>query len=226
LLSGERSGSTIIIDYIQKMSTRILALSDIFSNYNNNFTYLNSFDCWSEGMLGNQVIEPLINDNVEKYFKQYEDLANYYDFEGIFFKTTLDFQVKIEKYTYFNKIIKFISNFNVIYLTRNDLECYISKKHSEKYGHSDGIYDDLHKYKIDNVELYQFLSNKHEFINKYLSDIKNIKIIDYQLIEENTIENQVTIINKLFNYFYNSNETFILYENVFNKEKYFTTVDI
>ena len=44
ILSGQRTGSTMIIDVIQKTSKKIMALSEVFDYYDNKFAYITHHD--------------------------------------------------------------------------------------------------------------------------------------------------------------------------------------
>ena len=72
ILSSQRSGSTLLIDLLQKLSSNSLNLSEIFYSS----TYKESYDCL-KGVLKNQNIKSLEenNNNIQLYFKQFEDLA-------------------------------------------------------------------------------------------------------------------------------------------------------
>jgi hypothetical protein len=144
LLSGQRTGSTLLIDYVQKTQPKVLALSEIFNTYNNCFDYNRSYDVCKGILKGKQftTLNECKND-VCLYFKQFEDLANYEDYEIILFKITLDFNTELQNYTNLNIYLDFIKNFNIIWLTRNDIECYISKILAEKYGYSNNIYETI-----------------------------------------------------------------------------------
>jgi hypothetical protein len=164
LLSGQRTGSTILIDYLQKKTINTLALSEIYSYYNNNSTYTSSYDC-IEGILKNIKINDIENcKNMNEYFKQFEDFANLNNYENIVFKLTLDFNINSNHFTKLDTILDFIKDFNIIYLERNDMECYISKKLAEKNEYANTIYNNISDNFLNMKEFYTFINNKEEYI--------------------------------------------------------------
>jgi hypothetical protein len=201
LLSGQRTGSTLLIDYVQKTQPKVLALSEIFYTYHNCFTYNSSYDVCKGILKGKQftTLNECKND-VCLYFKQFEDLANYEDYEIILFKITLDFNTELQNYTNLNIYLDFIKNFNIIWLTRNDIECYISKILAEKYGYSNNIYETINNNIFSLQELYNFIQRKEKFMNIWMPLIKKSCIINYNeyIKDENKLYKTLTYI---FNYF-------------------------
>jgi hypothetical protein len=201
LLSGQRTGSTLLIEYVQKTQPKVLALSEIFNTYHNCFNYNSSYDVCKGILKGNQftTLNECKND-VCLYFKQFEDLANYEDYEIILFKITLDFNTELQNYTNLNIYLDFIKNFNIIWLTRNDIECYISKILAEKYGYSNNIYETINNNIFSLQELYNFIQRKEKFMNIWMPLIKKSCIINYNeyIKDENKLYKTLTYI---FNYF-------------------------
>ena len=202
LLSGQRTGSTLIIDFLQKTNKKILSLSEIFCHYDNDFTYINSYDVKNKlGILSNYEINTIdYYSNISEYFKQFEDIANFKDYEIILFKLTLDYTLPIEKFTNLELYLNFIKKFNIVYLERNSLECYVSKKLADIYGYSNSIYEYIPKLIFDNNEYYEYKKNI-EIYNKYIFKfIDNYYNINYTSL--NNIENTEKTIIEMFNYFY------------------------
>lgn len=228
LVSSQRTGSTIIIDYIQKMSCSLLGLSEIFYYYGNT-TYTSSFDCINEKGILYQIpvlsLEELNND-IPLYFKQFTDYALLHKYQGLIFKLTLDFCIDNDQFLYLNDIIEFIQNYNIIYLDRNDLDIYISKKIAEKVGYANSRIseiEDIDRYniKFDLNEFYFLLSNKNEFINKYMSKFSNIKYINYLSLTENIQENTIFINTILDSFYPNSKIQHLKYnKDIHNTERF------
>jgi hypothetical protein len=118
LLSGQRTGSTLLIDILQKSSKNTLALSEIFNYYDEKETYTISYDCSNEfGILHGLKIFPFTGQNMDSYFKQFEDYAIFHDKELFIFKLTIDFNQELDFFKNINDILDFIvnSNNNIIY---------------------------------------------------------------------------------------------------------------
>jgi GR25 family glycosyltransferase involved in LPS biosynthesis len=217
LISGQQTGSTLVIDYIQKYSKKTLALSEIFCNYENDLTYLNSYDIANEkGILYKEDIIEIKNNNVSEYFKQFEDIANYREYSSIIFKLTFDFFKDAKEIKLLDEILQFISKFNIIYLDRNDIDSYVSKKLVDKSNHSNIIYSSkILDNSFNKKELYLFIENKNCYIKK-LNSIKYTYINYKDVVTDGKIfEN----INNIFNIFYNVHD--LLDENlILNKCNY------
>jgi hypothetical protein len=183
LISEAGSGSTLLVDFLQKNSKNILALSEIFFDSNN----FNLFDVKNNSGILKEFKIKSIDDyysNISDYFKQFEDIANFKDYEIIFFELTLDYNLPIEKNTNLDLYLNFIKKFNIIHFERNLLECYISKK----IECIDVNIDDFSKY-INNIpndifklnEYYEFTKNM-EIYNEYIfKPIHNYYKINYAL---------------------------------------------
>ena len=219
LFSSQRTGSTLIVDYIQKTSKKVLALSEIFEE-----NYLTSYDIINKnGILYNTNIFPLNKDlsNIKEYFQQFINIAN--DYEVLFFKYTFD-MINIFDTSNINKIINIIQQFNIIYLDRNDIDIFISKQLAEQNNsYSNDIY--IKNVNVNLKEYYKFLNKKHAFLNDNLSQLNRIKYVNYNFIKENNHFSNITEINKILNSFYESNEEYLIYEeyyefyNIFNKKQ-------
>ena len=210
ILSGQRTGSTMIIDVIQKTSKKIMGLSEIFYHYNNNFTYLKQYDIVNKnGILYNKNIKYDEHDSLSTYFKQFEDIASYMEFDAIVFKWTLDFHKEINTYTKFYKILEFVSNTNIIYLDRNQIDCYISRKFADKYGFSHNKYEKIEDEFFSIKELYSFNKNKEEYMSIIFEKIKNVKCIQYNNIIKNN-----DFIKNIYSIFYQIDNS--LEEDIYN----------
>jgi len=199
LLSGQRTGSTLIIDCIQKMSENTLALSEIFLNYGGYFRYKNSYDVKNENgiLYGYDVVF----DNemkCEDYFKQFEDFAIYRGCKNLVFKLTLSFDSKCSEFWRLDSILQFISKFKVLYLQRNDLECYISTKLAGVYGYSNIEYDkNISNGFFNLIELNSFHENKEIYMRKIYQYLTPHKYIFYKdIISNNDIAGNI---NSIFN---------------------------
>lgn len=131
LISSQRAGSTLIIDYIQKSGDRIMCLSEIFND-----EYPEHYDIKNKnGVLYGYTITPLtVTDKLEEYMNQFREIAEYNGKEGIFFKWTLDFLKKdlfSKNKTLFDSIVTRLSSYNIIYLSRDVGESILSKKLAE-----------------------------------------------------------------------------------------------
>jgi hypothetical protein len=227
LLSGQRTGSTLIIDFLQKTNKKVLSLSEIFYHYNNDFTYINSYDVKNKsGILKDYEINTIDSySNISDYFKQFEDIANFKDYEIILFKLTLDYILPIENFTNLELYLNFIKKFNIIYLERNSLECYFSKKLADIHGYSNSIYENIPDSIFDINEFYEYIKNI-EIYNKYIFKfVDNYYNINYTSL--NNIENVENTIIEMFNYFnvtlkeddFLDLNLFKNYDNYFNKKQ-------
>lgn len=179
LLSGQRTGSTLLIDYLQKKIINTLALSEIFNYYNNSLTYPSSYDC-IKGILKNIKINNIDNcKNMNEYFKQFEDFANLNNYENLVFKLTLDFNINSNHFTKLDTILDFIKDFNIIYLERNDMECYISKKLAEKNDYANTIYNNISDNFLKIKEFYTFINNKEKYIKLCIPLIRKSYMLNY-----------------------------------------------
>jgi hypothetical protein len=228
LISGQRTGSTLFIDVLQKTSKNVLALSEIFYYYEGIETYSQSYDCiYKDGILYGCNIETFIGENIESYFKQFEDLAIFQNKHVLLFKLTIDFLQSLDNFFNLNNILEFMSasKYNIIYLNRNELDMYSSKKLAEIYSYSNVIYKTIPKKMFSNEEYELFKTRKRKFENKYIYNTifkNNIVMVLYdELIKGNIPNNINKIINKL-------NKTNIEYVDCFdyatfssNDEKYY-----
>ena len=228
LISGQRTGSTFFIDVLQKTSKNVLALSEIFYYYEGIETYSQSYDrIHKDGILYGCNIETFIGENIEGYFKQFEDLAIFQNKHVLLFKLTIDFLQSLDNFFNLNNILEFMSasKYNIIYLNRNELDMYSSKKLAEIYSYSNVIYKTIPEKMFSNEEYELFKTRKREFENKYIYNTifkNNIVMVLYdELIKGNIANNINKIINKL-------NKTNIEYVDCFdyatfssNDEKYY-----
>jgi GR25 family glycosyltransferase involved in LPS biosynthesis len=197
LISGQRCGSTLIIDILQKYNCdNTLALSKIFNNYNNNATFTSSYDV-AKGILKGETIISFNGFNMKEYFQQFVDLAEFKNYKNFVFKLTFDFTHNKNNFTHLEKIIDFISlsKINVIYLDRNDKEAYISKKLADIYGYANVNYQKLPNKIFSFEDLNNFIKNKIEYMELIHNTFKINKYITYD--ENENIETCVKKINDI-----------------------------
>jgi GR25 family glycosyltransferase involved in LPS biosynthesis len=226
LFSHQRTGSTLIVDYIQKTSKKIFALSEIFGNF-----YDLSYDITNQnGILYNYNLILLNKNgtNIKEYINQFINIAEDRGYEGLFFKCTFDIINENIELSNLNLIINNIKKYNIIYLDRNDIDIFISKKLANK---NNTLSNEVYINKLNNdefklTELYTFLNNKHKFLNTYLSQFNKIKYINYEFIKEGDHFNNIIYINNLLNGFYNDcyvkyliYEKYYEYYDIFNKKQ-------
>jgi len=210
ILSGQRSGSTLIIDIIQKTSKKIMALSEVLDFNGDNFNYVSHYDILNKnGILYNKNIKYDKDDSVSTYFKQIKDIANYMDYDAIVFKWTLNFESGININHKFYEILEFVSNTNIIYLDRNEIDCYISRKFADKYGFSHNKYDEIKDELFSIKELYSFNKNKEEYMSSIFEKFKNVKCIQYNNIIKNN-----DFIQNIYSIFYQIDNS--LQEDIYN----------
>jgi glycosyl transferase family 25 len=224
IFSHQRTGSTLIVDYIQKTSKKVFALSEIFNN-----VYINSYDVTNEnGVLYGSNLIPFERDtsNIKNYINQFVDIAEEKGYESLFFKYTFDLINKFDMDN-LHSIIDEIGGYNIIYLDRNDIDIFVSKKLADKNNsYSNKIYDkkiDENDFNLD--KFYLFLEKKNEFLNTYLSRFNKVKYINYNFIKENHHKHNIEYINNLLNGFHSTNVEYLVYEkyyeyyNIFNKKQ-------
>jgi GR25 family glycosyltransferase involved in LPS biosynthesis len=220
LLSHQRTGSTLIIDYIQKTSKTVLALSEIFQNYPTSYDINNK-----NGVLYNYNLVDFNKDasNCKEYIQQFIDFAHENNYECLIFKYTFDlinkFNIEITQL-----ILDEVKKYNIIYLDRNDFDIYISKKLAEINGtYSNKIY--IKNIQMNNDlfnEIHNFSIKKSEFLNNYLSQLNKIKYINYSFIKENDHKSNINQINIFLNSFYDEKYEYLVYNkyydyyNIFN----------
>jgi hypothetical protein len=223
LFSHQRTGSTLIVDYIQKTSKKILSLSEIFEFYNESYDIKNP-----NGILYNYNLILLKKDgtNIKEYINQFIYIAEDRGYEGLFFKYTFDI---INKFyiSNLNLIIENIKKYNIIYLDRNDIDIFISKKLADKNNiYSNEVYkNNLSNENFNLEKIYTFLDRKHKFLNIYLSQFNKIKYINYNFIKEGEHLHNINYINSLLNCFYEDSIEYLIYEkyyeyyDIFNKKQ-------
>jgi hypothetical protein len=223
LFSHQRTGSTLITDYIQKTSKKIFGLSEIF------FNYINSYDATNKnGILYGANLFKFETDasNIKEYINQFVYIAQEKGYESLIFKFTFD-AINEFNVPSIDIIINELTNYNIIYLDRNDIDIFISKKLAEK---NKTYSNEVYSQKIDETEFNfadfsLFLQKKYEFLNNYLHRFKSIKYINYNFIKEDNHEHNISYINNLFNSFNSIDVEYLKYEkyyeyyNIFNKKQ-------
>jgi len=202
LISGQRTGSTTLIDYIQKLSNDVLALSEILNSINGSERYSTTYDLTNEyGILNNKIFKDkfkkLSDTNFDDYFKLFEDYAVYNNKKIFIFKYTLDFSLELSAHDYIVKVIELAKKNTIIYLDRNSVDSYISKKLADKYVYANAYYNDLDGINIMYEDLKKFIDNKRSFENNYIN-FKNMNVKCYLNYDEiNNSNNLCEFINNL-----------------------------
>jgi hypothetical protein len=109
----------------------------------------------------------------------------------------------------FYEILDFVSNTNIIYLDRNLLDCYISRKFAEKYGFSHNKYEGIEDNMFSIKELYLFNKTKEEYMSIIFEKIKNANCIQYNNIIQNN-----DFIKNVYSIFYQIDNS--LQEDIYN----------
>ena len=208
LLSNQRTGSTYIVDLMQKFSDNILALSEIF-----NGEYHNSYDVLNEcGVLYGINLDKYIHlddKTINNYFNQFIEISEFNNKQILLFKFTIDFFSNLYNINEYSTILSFIKNFNVIYLNRNNFECYISKIMAEKYGYANVEYPFLENNMFNYSNYITFYNNIKIFQDNYLSLFNNILYLNYNEINE--VDNICEFINSKINKLLSSNKIYFNY---------------
>ena len=201
LISGQRTGSTVLIDYMQKLSKDVLALSEIFSSINGCEFYSSSYDLENDyGILNNKgfkdKFKKLSDTNLDDYFKLFEDYAIYHNKKLFIFKYTIDFSSELSDHDNMIQVLEIARKNTIIYLDRNSLDSYISKKLADKYGYSNTYYNNVEGVGIIYEELKRFIENKKKFEHDYITF--NLTVKDYIHYDEiNNSKNIGEFINHL-----------------------------
>lgn len=125
-----------------------------------------------------------------------------------------------------DKIINELLTYNIIYLDRNDIDIFISKKLAEKNSYSNEVYKknlEMDDFNFDTFRL--FLNQKHNFLSTYLSLFHKIKYIHYNFIKEKDHKHNIDYMNQCLNSFYSTNIEYLVYEpyykyyDIFNKKQ-------
>jgi hypothetical protein len=197
IVSGKRTGSTLIIDYLQKCNPKtVLALSEIFNLDN---TYMESFDMTDKkGILyPHRGAFRKNTGDYEGYFRQFIDFAtSRFGTTKLIFKYTIDFLYDYEFFmTQYDKVFNLFreKNIRIVYLNRNEPESYVSHKLALVYGFSNTVYSDIPPGIFDLKELHLFSANKHAFEARLFRDLRVDKILDYAMITKNHEENLALI---------------------------------
>lgn len=194
-ISGQRTGSTMIVDCIQKLSNNVLALSEILYFLRGNETYHKHYDIVNEnGVLYNSLLANtfvnLNKDNFVEYLKQFEDYAVYENKDVLFFKYTLDFTVSPMEHDLFFDALEYLKSnaYNILNLKRDNIDCFISKKAASIYGYSHNTYTALSLELFQRDEYLNFVANEKSY-QQILLPYLNPKIIrDYNQISRNIVD--------------------------------------
>lgn len=199
LVSGKRTGSTLVVDYLQKCNPRtVLALSEIFNLDN---AYMDSFDVTNErGVLFSY--RHLFRENTgddEAYFRQFlEFAASRFETTRLVFKYTVDFLYDYEAFmARHDAVFRLLREYDtrIVYLNRNELESYVSHKLALVYGFSNTVYPGVPPGIFDLKELHTFTANKHAFEARFFRETRIERFLDYAMISEDHEENLAWIHN-------------------------------
>jgi hypothetical protein len=199
IFSSQRSGSTLLIDYIQKLSKNSLCLSEIVNLYKKQSTYEYSYDVVS-GILKGIKLQTILecNYNIQEYLKQFEDLAIFQDKVYLIYKITIDISKSLDDFYMLSEIMNYIKvDTNIIYLQREIKDIYISKVLADIYGYSNSLYKNLKNNIFSHTEVKKYNENLKITENLYLMDkiYNNISYTDIC----NNLDNMDIYINKIFN---------------------------
>lgn len=168
IISTQRSGSTMIIDTLQKRNINYLTLSEVFQDKYVKVGYdINN----SNGILHDKLIGINTYSNVpdiREYFKQFEDYAEYNGFEGIVCKYTFDLDMPLHKDADFDKFKPLMEQFKIIVLYRNDMDSFISKHFARMYSYSNEVYKSINNVSFDIKKLYEYTKTKDTYMNVIL----------------------------------------------------------
>ena len=190
ILSSKRSGASMIVDFLQKYNKNYLVLYEIFDECNKSYEFLNIND-----MLNKFSIKHIKEFNdINQYFKQYADICEALDYNGIVFKLTFDcldniHDDKLESCVKFAK-----SNSRIIYVDRNCFDQYISRIFCKTHSSSNEIYNKLHNNMFSMEEFYRFVQYKNDFLDKFKLDSFYI-YTTYESVVRNIKNNDISFIN-------------------------------
>lgn len=199
LLSSQRTGNTLFIDYIQKTSDKVLALSELFLIDDGIPIYKSEFDA-TKGILKNMDIEEYTISNTETYFQQFVDYAEFNDYEVLVYKITHDFFYdNMFRVLDFKNAMTFIQRSKIIYLDREPMDIFVSKKLAElNNSYSNVVYTQ----NIDSIyeeEYNFFIKTKSDFENEYVNNNSHIYKINYSFFIENDHNHNINFINQTLN---------------------------
>jgi len=222
LISGQRCGSTVIIDILQKLSEDTLALSEIYTIDEGEEIYSKSYDVTNKyGILYDFEFTKFDGNNIEKYLKQFIDFAVYKNKKLFMFKVTIDFIQSLKDVYKLDEIISCISNsqFKIIYLQRDINSVYISKKLADIHGYSNNLYEYPQEKIFSKYEQNEMILNAKKFENNYLKDLDYTSITYENIIHENN--NMLNDINNLLNKINNTDTQYIniIEKNIFEAHK-------
>jgi len=187
LLSGQRSGSTFIIDYLQKtmMYHHVLPLSEILNLDN---AYLRSYDM-TQGIFKSikHVFHPFQNQEYGPYFAQFVEYAeSKLDTQVLLFKYTLnylnDFDAFMEQ---FPQILGILKSCKIIFLNRMEMESYVSLQLAQRFGFSHTQYTSVKDDFFKKEQFIQYCRNKHKFESQCFSVLPIHHYLDYQVLQHN-----------------------------------------
>jgi GR25 family glycosyltransferase involved in LPS biosynthesis len=191
ILSPQRSGSTLIIDFLQKCNKNYLALSEIFNEYETSFDITHN-----DGILKGIELRPFKQfQYIFPYFKQFLDYSYINDYDGFVFKLTFDLTHQYDEFYRLDEITEFIkTKCRIIYIERNIIDSYISKTFCKNHSYSNEIYSKTQDKMFSLEELYNFVESKNIYLSKF--DIKfSFNILTYENIVKNINNYDASFIN-------------------------------
>lgn len=197
IVSSQRVGSTLIIDILQKRTTKVLAVSEIIDS-----NYLQHYDSLSgilKGFHYNPITDDYTEDDLVNYVKQFIDFAYYHNYKYFIFKFTIDFMqddldIFHHRYAIFEQYAR-NNNVFLLYIHRNYTEIYESKILADRYGYSHVTYNPKNEV-INYSKFNTFCNNIQDFLNKHQNQFQ--LMIDYTDFQNYPIKQTQQIFYKLF----------------------------
>jgi hypothetical protein len=222
IISFGRSGSTLLIDTIQKYSSNIFSLSEIL-----NKNYINHFDISEKGIIGKHnkynINELSTYSNIIDYINQFITIAEDLNYKNFIFKYIIEYD--IDKLTNIINILE-QQDFKFIFLDRNIIDIYISDQIAKKINEYTSVDTTNIKVDINFKKLYNFLGNKTKFTN-YIFNIKNIIFISYEDMFLNKSDNDIiNNINNLFKKVFNDDINYLIQNKLKLMEKQNKNINI
>jgi len=185
IVSSNYAETNKVIKYLQKHCTNYLTFNEIFSSYENCISGLNH-------IINKSNVNPFHNydndkyDEIFDYFKQFIDICEYKNLDGIIFTALFDFfdynNIKSDKYTNIFLLIK--KYCKIIYVKRNPIDMYITCM-------TDNI--DIKNNIFSLKELYNFVEKENLYLSHFvLNNFYNF--ITYETIIDNLKNNNISFL--------------------------------
>jgi hypothetical protein len=222
ILSFGRSGSTLLIDAIQKYSSNVFSLSEIL-----NQNYINHYDISPNGIIGKHnkynINELTTYSNIIDYINQFITIADDLNYKYFIFKYIIEYD--IDKLTNIINLLE-QQNFKFIFLDRNIIDIYISDQIAKKINKYTLVDTTNIKIDIHFKKLYNFLGTKTKFTN-YIFNIKNIVFTSYEDMFLDKSDNEIiNNINNLFKKIFNTDINYLIQNKLKLMEKQNKNINI